>query len=88
MNVKELTSCVEVLGQVAVNFADMPTEREESIRAGVACVLAQSIILKLATFIAAGLDPYEAMEATAKAALGPKESCAQLVGLLAEKQKA
>ena len=87
MNVKELTNCVEVLGQVAINFADMPTERESAVKAGIACVIAQSIIVKFAAYLAAGVEPYEAMEATARAAFKLPEPDASGFGLLPARPK-
>ncbi len=85
MNAEELSKCAAVLGEVAMNFANLPTESTKGVQAGLACVMAQSYLVELAAHFEAGMEPFDAYEAAARGTLALPESAATVFHLLASK---
>lgn len=87
MEQKSLHSTADTLGLLAQNFAGMPTEKERAVQLGLWLVMAQAIVVELASHLSRGLEPYEAMEATARGELKLPDSTATLFHLLTAKPK-
>ncbi|MBL8339530.1 MAG: hypothetical protein JNM97_22380 [Rhodoferax sp.] len=87
MNIDRLSICSEVLGAMAANFAAMPEDRKNAVTAGLHCVMAQSYVVELARHLADGMEPYDAMEATAKGTMAIPESAATVFAILTAKPK-
>ena len=85
MEQTRLQAAADTLGQLAQNFASMPTEKERAAEAGLYLVLAQAILTELAMHLSRGLDHYEAMEATARGELKFPDSAATVLRLMAAK---
>ena len=87
MDIEKLRICGEVLGTMAKNFAAMPEDRKNAVTAGLHCVMAQSYVVELAKHLSDGMEPYDAMEATAKGTMAIPESAATVFAILAAKPK-
>lgn len=87
MNVDQLLECGRVLGLVAKNFSNLPTEAEKAANAALTLATAQIVITELASHLARGVDPYEAMEATARGELELAEPAATVFALLTAKPR-
>ncbi len=77
----------ETLGQLVKSFADMPTEKAGALRCAQKLLMAQAIVIELARHLADGIEPYDAMEATARGELSLPEPAATVFGLLTAKPK-
>lgn len=69
MNIDQLLACSEVLGEMANNFAAMPTHKEEAAQAALHLSMVKLYVIEYAAHLANGLEPYDAMVATAKGEL-------------------
>ena len=87
MDVKKLMECVEQLDVVAANFAALPGDRK-AVEAALHCRMAQTYIAELAHHLAAGMEPFDALEATAKGTLEiPLSPAATVFQILTAKPK-
>lgn len=90
MNIDQLLACSEVLGEMLNNFAAMPTHKEEAAQAALHLAMVQLYVTEYAAHLTNGLEPYDALVATAKGELKipPSASGAALVfQILAAKPK-
>lgn len=85
MNAEELSRCAALLGEVAMNFAKLPSEKRDALQAGMACVMAQSYLVELAAHLQAGMEPFDAYEAAARGTLQLPESAASVLQILTAK---
>ena len=87
MNVEKLDVCSEVLGTMAANFAAMPADKANAVQAALYCEIARSYVVEFARHLAEGMEPYDAMEATAKGTIAIPESAATVFTILTAKPK-
>lgn len=87
MNIEQLQACATVLGQMSENFAAMPSGNTKALEAGLHCTYAQSLIVEYAAHLAAGLEPFDAMEATVNGELTIPESKTVVLSVLTAKPK-
>lgn len=69
MNIEQLLVCSDVLGELSRDFTALPTEDTNGKEAGLYCAMARSYVVELAKHIIGGMDPYDAMVATANGEL-------------------
>ena len=85
MNIEQLLACADVLGEMTSNFTALPNENNKGLEAGVCCQLARSYVVELAKHISDGMEPYDAMVATANGELEIPEAKALLFKVLTAK---
>ena len=86
MNTQDLLKCCEQLDTVATNFAAVP-ENPKAVEVALLCRVAQNYIVELAYHLAEGMEPFDAVEATAKGTLEFTPSAALVMQILAAKTK-
>ena len=69
MNIDQLLACADVLGELSRDFTALPTEDTNGKAAGLYCGMVRLIALELAKHITDGMEPYDAMVATANGEL-------------------
>ena len=76
MNLDELQTCANVLGQLADFFLSMPDNEDKvkAIECSCHCRLVQNYVLELQHHLVSGLDAFDAMEATVKGETKPPVS--------------
>lgn len=87
MNIQELQACADVLGKMYANFSKMPSDNTKALEAGMHCLYAQSLIAEYASHISAGMEPFDAMDATVKGELKIPEPQAIVLKVLSAKPK-
>ena len=87
MNIQELLACADVLGKMSTNFTTMPSDNTKAMEAGMHCLYAQSLIAEYASHISAGMEPFDAMEATVAGELEIPEPQAIVLKVLSAKPK-
>jgi hypothetical protein len=86
MNAKELLKCCEQLDVVATNFAAIPGN-SKAVEAALHCRMAQTYVIELAHHLASGMEPFDAVEATARGILQISPSAATVMQILTAKPK-
>jgi len=66
VNVEKLTTALDILTEVYENFIRMPEEREKAVEAALHIQITQMYLVEIASLIANGMDPYDAMLHAAK----------------------
>lgn len=87
MTVEELLQRGKVLSQVSERFGEIPENQHKCIEACIHLTIANLYIMELAHHVSDGMDPYDAIIATANGELNLPESTASLIRLLAAKPK-
>ncbi len=88
MNIEQLQICADVLGELSRDFTALPTEHTNGKEAGLYCAMTRLIVLELAKHIVDGMEPYDAMVATANGELEiPEQSTVMLKILTAKPSK-
>ena len=88
MNIEQLQVCADVLGELSRDFTALPTEDTSGKEAGLYCAMTRLIVLELAKHIVDGMEPYDAMVATANGELEiPEQSTLMLKILTAKPSK-
>jgi len=82
MNIEQIRICIEVLDELAAGFAAMPPDNTNASQAGLACVVAQSMVVEYAAHRTDGMDHMQAMEATAAGQLNVNATSASLYAML------
>ena len=82
MNVDEILSASRVAGDMAERFGALPEEKVNAQQAAISLTLAQNYMVELAKHLQDGMDPYDAMIATAQGTLPIPESKSTLFNLM------
>jgi hypothetical protein len=87
MNLEQIATCIKVLDEISAGFAAMHLGDADSAHAGLACVIAQSIIVEYAAYRTDGYSHDEAMKLTAAKQQPQSEATASLRGLLTREDR-
>ena len=85
MNIQQLHDCAAVLGEMSNNLTALPTDKENVVQAGLHCQIVQLYVLELAKHLSEGMEPYDAIVATANGELEIPESTALVFKVLTAK---
>ncbi|OGA51053.1 MAG: hypothetical protein A3F74_13135 [Betaproteobacteria bacterium RIFCSPLOWO2_12_FULL_62_58] len=85
MELDKLVGASCVLSELSVALASMPDEAEKSAIAAISITIANLYLIELAKHLGAGMEPYDAMVATARGDMGIPESKATLLRVLTER---
>ena len=85
MNIEQLQACADVLGELARDFTALPTADANGKEAGLYCAMTRLIVLELAKHIVDGMEPYDAMVATANGELEIPEKSLLVLKILTAK---
>lgn len=85
MNIQRLQDCAAVLGEMSDNFMKMPSDKESASQAGLYCLLAKTYVLEFAKHLTDGMEPFDALEATARGDLKIPEEKTLLLKILTAK---
>jgi hypothetical protein len=83
--IEKLQACADVLGQMSENFARMPSENINALQFGLQCTAVQSLVVEYAAHLAAGMEPFDALQATVNGELKIPESKAVVLSVLTAK---
>jgi hypothetical protein len=87
MNIEQLQTCADVLGEMAANFSNLPRENTKALESGMYCLLAQSLVVEYTAHLGNGLEPFDAMEATVNGELKLPEAKTTLLTILTANPK-
>jgi hypothetical protein len=82
MNIEAVATCIRVLDELSAGFTVMPAENSDASQAGLACVIAQSILVEYAAHRTDGYSHDEAMRLTAARQQAVKDASPSLQALL------
>jgi hypothetical protein len=82
MNIEDVATCIRVLDELSAGFTVMPSENSDASKAGLACVIAQSILVEYAAHRTDGYSHDEAMRLTAARQQAVQDASPSLQALL------
>lgn len=82
MNIEDIAICIRVLDELSAGFTVMPPEDSDAAKAGLACVVAQSILVEYAAHRTDGYTHDESMRLTAAKQQSVSDASASLQALI------
>ena len=86
MNIEQVATCIRVLDEISAGFSTMPSANSEAAKAGLACVIAQSILVEYVAHRSDGYTHEEAMRLTAEKQQSVSDATESLFDLLKKKR--